>query len=214
MAVELTPEKLARAAKRLAARDPDLARLLRDDGVPPMWNRSPGFSCLIHLILEQQVSLASARACFDKLRAMTGRLTPRSFLSLTAAQLKRAGFSRRKAEYCRGLAEAVRSRRLDLKRLQRQSDDDVQAELTVLKGVGAWTAEVYLLMALKRPDIWPLGDLALALAAKDVKRLRLRPGPERLREVAEPWRPWRSVAARMLWQRYLKQRRVVRGAPA
>ncbi len=209
MAVELTPEKLVRAAKRLAARDPDLARLLRDDGVPPMWSRRPGFSCLIHLILEQQVSLASARACFDKVRAMTGRLTPTSFLSLTDAQLKRAGFSRQKAEYCRGLAEAGRSRQLDLKRLQRRSDDEVQAGLTVLKGIGAWTAEVYLLMALKRPDVWPVGDLALAVAAKDVKRLRRRPGPERLREVAEPWRPWRSVAARMLWQRYLKQRNPV-----
>ncbi len=206
MAVELTPEKLARAAKRLAARDPDLARLLRDDGVPPMWSRRPGFSCLTHMILEQQVSLASARACFDKLRAMTGRLTPRSFLSLTDAQLKRAGFSRQKAEYCRGLAEAVRSRRLDLKRLHRRSDDEVQAGLTVLKGVGVWTAEVYLLMALKRPDVWPVGDLALSVAAKDIKRLPRRPDPERLREVAEPWRPWRSVAARMLWQRYLKQR--------
>ena len=206
MAVELTPGKLARAAKRLAARDADLARLLRTDGVPPMWNRRPGFSCLIHLILEQQVSLASAQACFDKLRAMTGRLTPRSFLSLTDAQLERAGFSRQKTEYCRGLAEAVLSRRLDLQRLPRQSDDEVQAGLTTLKGVGTWTAQVYLLMALKRPDVWPVGDLALAVAAKDVKRLRRRPDPGRLLEVAEPWRPWRSVAARMLWQHYLKQR--------
>jgi len=206
VAVELTPAKLAHAAKRLAARDADLARLLDADGVPPMWGRRPGFSCLIHMILEQQVSLASARACFDKLRAMTGRLTPRSFLALTDAQLKRAGFSRQKMEYCRGLAEAVHSRRLDLRRLNRQSDDKVQAGLTAIKGIGTWTAEVYLLMALKRPDVWPVGDLALAVAAKDVKRLRRRPQPERLQEVAEPWRPWRSVAARMLWQHYLKQR--------
>ncbi len=158
------------------------------------------------MILEQQVSLASARACFDKLRALTGRLTPRSFLSLTDAQLKRAGFSRQKMAYCRGLAEALRSRQLDLPRLKHQPDAAVQAELTVLKGIGAWTAEVYLLMALKRPDVWPVGDLALAAAVKHVKRLRSRPQPERLREIGESWRPWRSVAARMLWQHYLKQR--------
>jgi DNA-3-methyladenine glycosylase II len=158
------------------------------------------------MILEQQVSLASARACFNKLRAMTGRLTPRSFLSMTDAQLKRAGFSRQKMAYCRGLAEALRSRQLDLPRLKRQPDAAVQAELTVLKGIGAWTAEVYLLMALKRPDVWPVGDLALAAAVKDVKRLRSRPQPERLHEIGEPWRPWRSVAARMLWQHYLKQK--------
>jgi len=205
VAVELTPTKLARAAKHLAARDADLARLLHADGVPPMWGRRPGFSCLVLMILEQQVSLASARACFDKLRAMTGRLTPRSFLSITDARLKRAGFSRQKTAYCRGLAEALLSRRLDLQRLNRRPDAQVQSGLCELKGIGAWTAEVYLLMALKRPDIWPVGDLALAVSVQDVKRLRRRPSPERLLATAEPWRPWRSVAARMLWQHYLKQ---------
>ena len=125
---------------------------------------------------------------------------------MTDAQLKRAGFSRQKMAYCRGLAEALRSRQLDLPRLMRQPDATVQAELTVLKGIGAWTAEVYLLMALKRPDVWPVGDLALAAAVKDVKRLRSRPQPERLHKIGEAWRPWRSVAARMLWQHYLKQR--------
>lgn len=207
MAVELTPARLARAAKRLAARDTDLAGLLDADGVPPLWGRRPGFPCLVHMILEQQVSLASARACFDKLRAMTGRLTPRSFLALSDAQLKRAGFGRQKAAYCRGLADAVLSRRLDLRRLNEWPDGDVHARLTELKGVGAWTAQVYLLMALRRPDIWPVGDLALAVAVQDVKRLRRRPEPERLEKLAEPWRPYRSVAARMLWQRYLKERR-------
>ena len=158
------------------------------------------------MILEQQVSLASARACFNKLRAMTGRLTPRSFLARTDAQLKRAGFSRQKAAYCRGLAEALGSRRLDLQRLNRRPDAEVQTTLTELKGIGTWTAEVYLLMALKRPDVWPVGDLALAVAVQDVKRLRRRPEPERLLAIARPWRPWRSVAARMLWQHYLRQR--------
>jgi len=207
VAVELTREALARATRRLAARDPDLALLVREDGVPPMWGRRPGFACLVHMILEQQVSLASARACFDKLRAMTGRLTPRSFLALKGPQLKRAGFSRQKATYCRELATAILSKQLDLKRLSGSCDDEVVTALTGLKGIGPWTAEVYLLMALRRADIWPVGDLALAVAVKDVKRLRRRPDPDRLREIGEAWRPWRSVAARVLWQRYLKQRK-------
>ena len=207
MAVELTPETLARATKRLAARDPDLALLIHADGIPPMWNRRPGFACLVHMILEQQVSLASARACFDRVRAMSGRMTPRSFLTLTDAQLKRAGFSRQKAVYCRDLAAAVLSRRIDLKRLPGRTDDEVLSALTALKGIGPWTASVYLLMALRRPDVWPPGDLALAAAVQDVKRLRRRPDAERLRTIAQPWRPWRSVAARLLWQRYLKQRK-------
>jgi len=207
VAQELTADSLRRAAGILARRDEDLGRLLREDGIPPMWARRPGFSCLVLMILEQQVSLASARACFDKLRDKLGRLTPGMFLTLSDAQLRRVGFSRQKTAYCRGLAEALRSGRLDLRDLDRRTDEQVQAELTQLKGVGAWTAEVYLLMALCRPDIWPVGDLALAVAVKDVKRLRERPGPDRLRDIAVPWKPWRSVAARMLWQNYLKRRR-------
>jgi len=159
------------------------------------------------MILEQQVSLASARACFDKLRLKLGRLTPRTFLTLSNAQLRRIGFSRQKTAYCRGLAEALAERDLNLGGLARCCDDEVMAELTRLKGVGTWTAEVYLLMALRRPDIWPAGDLALAVAVQDVKGLRKRPDPDRLRALARPWQPWRSVAARMLWQNYLKKRR-------
>ena len=171
-----------------------------------MWSRRPGFASLVQMILEQQVSLASAAACFDKLRVMTGRLTPRRFLMLSVAQLKRCGFSRQKSAYCRGMAESIVSGELDLPRLAGQSDDRVRAALTGLRGIGEWTADVYLLMALNRPNVWPAGDLALAEAVKDVKRMRSRPGPEVLVSLAESWRPWRSVAARLLWQRYLKQR--------
>jgi DNA-3-methyladenine glycosylase II len=207
LARELTAGRLRSAANSLARRDDDLARLLREDGVPPMWARRPGFSCLVQMILEQQVSLASARACFDKLRRKLGRLTPRAFLTLSDAQLKRIGFSRQKAAYCRGLAEALVEKRIDLAGLARRADEDVLEALIGLKGVGRWTAEVYLLMALRRPDIWPAGDLALAVAVQEVKRLRERPAPDRLREIAREWKPWRSVAARMLWQNYLKRRR-------
>ena len=207
MAHELTSDGLRRAARALARRDEDLERLLREDGVPPLWARRPGFSCLVHMILEQQVSLASARACFDKLRRKLGRLTPRSFLTLSDAQLKRVGFSRQKTAYCRGLAEALVEKRLDLKALERRTDQEVHEELTRLKGIGTWTAEVYLLMALRRPDVWPAGDLALAAAVKDVQGLNKRPDPDRLRRLARDWKPWRSIAARMLWQNYLNHRR-------
>jgi DNA-3-methyladenine glycosylase II len=213
VADELTPERLRCAAFALAARDEDLARLLREDGVPPLWARRPGFACLVHMILEQQVSLASARACFDKLRAELGRLTPRTFLTLSDGRLERIGFSRQKTAYCRGLAQALLAKQLDLRSLERSSDAQVCLELRRLKGIGTWTAEVYLLMALRRPDVWPAGDLALATAVQQAKALRARPDPDRLRELARAWKPWRSVAARMLWQNYLKRRKIGSGTP-
>jgi DNA-3-methyladenine glycosylase II len=187
--------------------DEDLARVARAYGRPPLWEREEGFATLVLTILEQQVSLASALAAFERLRAAAPPVAPESFLAFDDAQLRAFGFSRQKALYCRRLARAILEGELNLSALSSSSDDEARAELLKLKGVGAWTAEIYLLRALLRPDAWPAGDLALQLAAQKVKRLPARPSAAELEVLAETWRPWRAVAARLLWLQYLGGRR-------
>jgi DNA-3-methyladenine glycosylase II len=197
----------ARALEELAGRDAHLAEVLKQHGPPPMWAREPGFATLVYIILEQQVSLASARAAYDKLCDVARPLTPRRFLKLNDQELKRVGFSRQKARYARLLAEELVSRRLDLGALTAMEDGAIRTRLTALKGIGPWTAEIYLLMALGRADAWPVHDLALAIAVQRVKRLRKRPSPERLEKMSAAWRPWRAVAARLFWHHYLSARK-------
>jgi DNA-3-methyladenine glycosylase II len=168
-----------------------------------MWDRESGFSTLLHIILEQQVSLASARAAHNKLLEIASPLTPHRFLELDDVTLKAAGFSRQKTGYGRHLAQSLIERVLDLDALDTMDDAEVRSELVKIKGIGRWTSDIYLLMVLRRPDVWPAGDLALAVAVQKVKRLRTRPTPERLDEISVQWRPWRAVAARILWHYYL-----------
>lgn len=203
----LTGESLPGCVAALSKVDPDLARITREYGMPQMWEREEGFATLVITILEQQVSLASAAAAFARLLAAASPLTPESFLALDDARLRGFGFSRQKALYCRLAARAVVEGGLDFAALAASDDDTARAALVKLKGVGPWTAEIYLLRALGRPDAWPSGDLALQLAAREVKRLPARPTPAELDALAEAWRPLRAVAARMLWQHYLGTRR-------
>ena len=170
-----------------------------------MWGREAGFSTLLHIILEQQVSLASARAAHNKLLEAASPLTPQCFLELDDATLKAVGFSRQKTAYGRHLAHSMIEGHLDLDALHTMNDADVRSEILRIKGIGQWTADVYLLMVLRRPDIWPAGDLALAVAARHVKRLKSRPTPRELDEIGEAWKPWRAVAARILWHYYLSE---------
>jgi DNA-3-methyladenine glycosylase II len=172
-----------------------------------MWARRPGFATLIHIVLEQQVSLASARAAFVRLQAALKPITPRRILALSDSQLKRIGFSRQKTEYARHLAQAIVEKRFDPYALTTLSDEAVRESLIQLKGIGHWTADIYLLMCLRRPDVWPHGDLALATSAHKVKRLVTRPTYVELDALAEQWRPWRAAAARILWHAYLSERR-------
>ena len=202
----LTKARLADAAVYLAKQDADLAAILETYGTPPMWQRRPGFSTLIHIILEQQVSLSSAASMFARLQQHIDPFEPNRLLELGGVQLRSLGMTRQKTAYCLHLAEMVVSSRLELERLPKLEDEAVKSALMQVKGIGLWSAEVYLLMVLRRPDIWPVNDLALATAAHKVKRLKQRPSPERLLKLAEQWRPFRSVAARMLWQSYLGER--------
>jgi DNA-3-methyladenine glycosylase II len=199
----LTQRSLLRATRELAAQDPDLAAVVDKYGPPPLWAREPGFHTLIHIVLEQQVSLASAKAAYDRLVALTGRLVPERFLALSDAELKAVGFSRQKTAYGRTLAQAILDGRIDLARLETLDDDQVKVQLTAIKGIGPWTADIYLLMVLRRPDTWPTGDLALASAVQRVKRMRTSPTPMKLERIGTAWRPWRAVAARILWHYYL-----------
>ena len=202
----LDERSFASHVRRLAKRDPDFVRVIDTYGPPPLWVREPGFPTLVYIILEQQVSLASAKAAFDRLNNAARPLTPGRFLKLSDGVLKRIGFSRQKTHYARLLAMEIQKRRLDLRAMHALPDDAARERLLALKGVGPWTADIYLLSALRRPDIWPVGDLALATAVQEVKRLRKRPSPERLEKMSAPWRPWRAVAARLFWHHYLSKR--------
>jgi DNA-3-methyladenine glycosylase II len=202
----LTHDALNRAVDELAARDADLAGIVARHGIPPMWDRQPGFPTLIHIVLEQQVSLASARAAFDRLRAAADPLTPARFLELTDEELLVIGFSRQKARYGRALAEAIETGALDLDALETLDDAAVHQALQAVPGIGPWTSSVYLLMVLLRPDLWPVGDIALAESVGQVKGLGRRPDPGEMARLGEAWRPWRSVAARLFWHDYLARR--------
>jgi DNA-3-methyladenine glycosylase II len=202
----LTQADLPAAVAVLAARDPGLAAIADRFGVPPLWAREPGFPTLVHLVLEQQVSLASARAAFDRLVAATDPLTPASLLRLDDGELLAIGFSRQKTRYARALAEAVETGALDLDALSRLDDDEVDRRLTTVPGIGPWTATIYRLMVLLRPDAWPVHDIALAQAIAETRGLDARPAPDEMHAIAEAWRPWRAVAARMLWHHYLSVR--------
>ena len=197
---------LLEAVAILAERDADLASVVAAFGPPPLWERATGFPTLIHIILEQQVSLASANAAFNKLRGALGEVTPAAFLTLDDAQLKALGFSRQKTRYGRELANAVLAGTLDLDALPALSDDDVRLQMTAVKGIGQWTTDIYLLMALRRRDVFPKGDLALLIAAQRLFELPFRPAPLALEAMAEMWRPHRATAARILWHFYLSER--------
>ncbi|MFN2323449.1 MAG: DNA-3-methyladenine glycosylase [Trueperaceae bacterium] len=175
-------------------------------GPPPFWRHPEGFAGLVHGILAQQVSLESAAAAFGKLEAVLGRLEPDAFRMLDDASLRAIGFSRPKAAYARGLAEAIAAGSLDLDALTAAPDDEVRRSLLRMRGIGRWTADVYLLFSLQRADAWPSGDLALAIAVQELWGHSERPGWDELDALAERWRPHRAVAARFLWHDYLSRR--------
>ena len=176
-----------------------------------MWGRRPGFPTLLRIVLEQQVSLVSARAMFERLKSNISPFTPEQFIQSGETYLRSLGVTRQKAHYCIRVADAFTTGHL--KEISTMSDQDAHAVLVNIKGVGPWTANIYLLMALRRPDIWPDGDVALATAVMKLRKLDHRPSFVELARDAEGWRPYRSVAARMLWQYYLAER-VGKSAPA
>jgi DNA-3-methyladenine glycosylase II len=202
----LTRRTLLSAVRALAIADPALAASVERFGPPPLWAREPSYATLVHLVLEQQVSLASAQAAFDRLEvALAGTVEPSAFLGLSDADLRAIGFSRQKAGYARDLAGALADG-FDLEGLAGLSDDEVRTNLMRFRGIGRWTADIYLIMCLRRPDVWPHGDQALATAARELLELPARPTFDALERRARSWRPHRATAARILWHHYLSVR--------
>ena len=202
----MQPDEWHRHVTALAASDEHLAAELADHGMPERWSRPPGFPSLVVLILEQQVSLASAAAAYERVRARTGAMTPAALLATTSEELRADGVSRQKDRYLRALSTAVATGALDLARLATLPDDEVARELTALPGIGRWTAEAYLLACLDRPDVWPVGDRALQVAVAERLGLADVPDQRRLEAIGERWQPHRSTAARLLWHGYLARR--------
>jgi len=204
----LSKQTLAIIARDLAERDKQLAGIFKQHGPPPLLRRATGFPTLVHIVLEQQVSLRSGKAMFDRLSGAIDPFTPEEFVVRGEGDLRSLGVTRQKASYLVHLASLIIEGELNLKRLSRMDDQNARVALMRVKGIGSWSADVYLLMAMRRADIWPAGDLALAVAAQDLMGLKTRPTPEQLESLAERWRPHRAVAARMLWQYYLAKKAV------
>ncbi|MCB1025416.1 MAG: DNA-3-methyladenine glycosylase 2 family protein [Acidobacteria bacterium] len=202
----LNKRTLHSTCEKLADRDPQLARVMEIYGTPPLWNREPGFATLVHIILEQQVSLASALSAFEKLNAKLVEITPENLLSLSDDEMKCCYFSRQKTGYVRDLAAAILENRLDLDALNALPDEQAKTELEKVKGIGKWTSDIYLLMVMLRTDVMPKGDIALHSAYQKLFGLEKRPGADEFIELAEKWKPHRSAAARMLWHFYLSER--------
>ncbi len=195
-------ETLRPALERLAACDPDIARHYAHCGLPPERGRPLGFAGLAQIIAAQQVSAASANAIIGRLEAALSPVTPEGFLGLDNGALKAIGLRRPKMRYCRALAEDLLAGRIDLDGLAALDDEAAIEHLVRAKGIGVWSAEIYLLFALRRPDVWPADDLAVRVAVQRVKGLAARPGRTEMVALAAPWRPHRSAAARFLWHAY------------
>jgi DNA-3-methyladenine glycosylase II len=195
-------ETLRSAMDALAAVDDDVARAYAACGLPPARRRPPGFAGLVHIIAAQQVSAHAARAIVAKLEQAAASLSPETAHALGEDGLRRAGLSRPKARYVLGIADDVLAGRLDFDAIDAMDDEQAIAHLIQAKGVGRWSAEIYLLFALGRPDVWPAADLAVQEALKRLKRLKKRPDEARTRKLAKRWSPYRSAAARFLWHYY------------
>lgn len=194
---------------QLCNQDAVLAQIKARYGMPPMWTRPNSFATLVLTILEQQVSLAAAFAAYKKLEAAIGEPTPQKILAMTNEELRACYFTRQKTGYVQGLAAAILEGKIDLSRYEHASDETVRQELIQLKGIGHWTADIYLLHALRRTDIFPIGDIALVNALREVKGLDKATPKEELLKIAEPWRPYRSIAAMLLWHHYLSKRKKI-----
>lgn len=201
-----TAENFKTICNKLAAKDEHLKGIIKQYGHPPMWTRPATFQTLILTILEQQVSLAAAYAAFKKLKEKIGYVTPQKLLQLSDEEMRACYFTRQKMGYARGLATAILSKKIVLRQLGGLPDEAVRNELIQLKGIGHWTVDVYLMHALQRTDLFPLGDIALVNSLKETKQLHKHTTKEELLAIAEPWRPYRTVAAMILWHAYIQKR--------
>jgi DNA-3-methyladenine glycosylase II len=203
MPLPLTDETMISAARELERRHGEIAGIVATYGIPPLWQRAQGFETLVYIILEQQVSLASARAIYRRLKDRITSFTPETYLAFSDETLRDIGLSRQKIRYTKNLAQALATDQLVLEELPGLENEAVRHRLTAISGIGDWTATIYLMMALRHPDVWPQGDRALAVAVQKVNGLDTTPDQNLLTAIGEEYRPWRSVAARLYWFQYL-----------
>jgi len=205
----LNKKNLILNCRKLAAQDEDLKFIFETYGTPPLWEREASFATLVHIILEQQVSVASALSAFNRLHEkLNGKITPENLLALSDAEMKAAYFSRQKIVYARDLAAKILDGKLNLNALETMPDEAVKNKLKQIKGIGDWTSDIYLLMAMLRPDVMPKGDLALHVAWQRLKKAEHRPNSEEFLQIAQKWKPFRAVAARLLWHFYLSAKKI------
>lgn len=205
VATRFTQSNYHSICDQLADNDPDLAAIIAAHGYPPFWSRPNTFETLVHIILEQQVSLASALSALNKLKERLIELTPEYLLALTDEEMRACYVSRQKTTYLRHLAQALVSGQLNLRRLEEMEDTDIRAKLTALKGIGHWTTDVYVMFVLQHADVFPIGDLAAVNAMKRVKNLPAGTTKEQLLEIAQTWQPYRTIATMLLWHFYLSR---------
>ena len=194
--------------KKLSKADVHLNAIIAQHGYPPMWTRKQGFETLILTILEQQVSLAAAFAAYKKLKSSIGNVTPSKILNMSNEALRACYFTRQKQGYAKNLAEAFVNKTLPWKDFPEMTDDEVRAHLTGIKGIGDWTADIYLMHALQRTDLFPLGDIALVNSLKEIKQLNKDTSKDEMLLIAEPWKPLRTIAAMILWHSYIRKRNI------
>jgi DNA-3-methyladenine glycosylase II len=206
MISEFSKDNFHQLCDELAKKDKHLKKIIDDHGYPPLWTRKPNFETLIHIILEQQVSLASAKAALNKLKEKTGAVTPENLLRLSDAEMRACYFSRQKMVYARHLASAIVNGELSINKIRRLNDDEIRAELKKIKGIGDWTVDVFLLMGLQRSDIFPTGDLAMMNSLKKNKQLPRDTATEAILLMAERWKPHRSIASMIFWHSYIEER--------
>ncbi len=192
----------------LAKKDASIKQILQQYGYPPLWSRKASFETLIHIILEQQVSLASAKAALVKLKEKIGVVTPQKLLQLSDAELKACYFSRQKTVYAKCLAEVIINKQISIKDLEKLDDESVRSKLTAIKGIGHWTTDVFLMMVLHRTDLFPTGDIALMNSVKHVKQLPAHTSKEQILLIADNWRPNRTIAAFIFWHAYIKRKNI------
>jgi DNA-3-methyladenine glycosylase II len=204
--LQFSPANFYLICDKLSKKDQHLKSVIKVHGYPPMWTRPATFQSLILFILEQQVSLASAYAAFKKLKERTGFVTPDKILALSDVELRSCYFSRQKIIYARELANAVKSKQLQIKKLSSLTNNEVREQLIKIKGIGHWTVDVFLMHSLQRTDLFPLGDIALVNSLKEVKQLPKDISREKMLKIAEPWRPYRTIASMILWHAYIKKR--------
>lgn len=192
----------------LGRKDVHLQTIINVHGYPKMWVRPANFSTLVLIILEQQVSLASAHAAYQKIFNKIGAVTPKKIIRLSVEELRSCYFSKQKIHYTRLLAEAIETKKLVLKKLGDLPDHEVRNVLTKQKGIGDWTVDIYLMQALQRLDVFPAGDLALIKSIREVKQMPLGISKSEIVALAQSWKPYRTIATMLFWHHYIQTRKI------